>query len=88
MPLGIPHSEFLSWDPLDQDKALAYTRDQRSRCQMCGTAEREWEDDPYAYDPVVNICPGCERLDHMRGDDAAKMAGARVILTPKRPKQE
>ena len=34
---GIPHSEFLEWDPDDRQKALAYLYEDSERCGMCGT---------------------------------------------------
>lgn len=36
MPLGIAHSEFLAWDPEDQDKALAWQLRRADRCPGCG----------------------------------------------------
>lgn len=64
---GIPHSEFLEWDPDDRQKAIAFLLEEGSRCGMCGTADWEWvkEDEdgvekPYrAYQPVGHFCMGC-----------------------------
>lgn len=62
VPLGIPHSRFLSWDELDQDKALAYMREQRKICE-CGTRREEWERDRFAYVAMPYHCPGCELIE-------------------------
>lgn len=66
VPLGIPHSKFLSWSPDDQDKALAYQRAKLEICNECGTREKEWEEDRDAYVADTRRCPGCERLETER----------------------
>lgn len=60
---GIPHSQFLNWDPADKAKALAFALEKALRCPMCGTASWEWEMDRYAYEAVENLCQGCLRRE-------------------------
>ena len=83
VPLGIPHSEFLNWDPDDQDKALAYVRDQGSRCGGCGTRKDDWEDDPDAFVGWHERCPGCERLEQERANVEKDAKGIRYRLLPR-----
>lgn len=78
----IPHSAFWEWDPDDQAKALAWMLERNSRCQMCGTADWEWEDDRFAYEPQEKICRGCELKD-MVNEDAENTPGRQVVLIPK-----
>jgi len=67
-PRGIPHSQFLSWDPDDQDKALAWMLHEGEKCPGCGTFPSEWLDDegypvdPEPYDPKSLLCVGCKTL--------------------------
>lgn len=72
MPLGLPHSAFLTWDDDDQDKALAWRLEQAARCGRCRTRRDEWDParggDRDAYVSDVSRCPGCERLDHAARD--------------------
>ncbi len=83
---GIPHSEFLLWDDEDRAKALAYERHRAQICEMCGTAPWEWDEKQggsrFAYEPVEEICPGCERKDWLRKDSDRKDGG--VITLQKR----
>ena len=83
MPLGIPHSEFLGWDPDDQDKALAFVRDSATRCGGCGTRKDDWEDDPDAFVGWHETCPGCERLEQEKNNVAEGKMGVRFRLLPR-----
>ena len=80
---GIPHSEFLDWLPEDRAKALAFMLEKSARCDMCGTAEWEWEADRFAYTPVEKHCHGCY-LKHMAGEEGAQMPGSTITLMPTR----
>lgn len=82
MPLGIPHSVFLDWDPDDQDKALAFVQDQRERC-ACGTRHSDWDEDPDAFIGWQRECPGCDRLERERENVEKGMRGVHVFLLPK-----
>jgi len=53
------------------------------KCQMCGTAEWEWEEDPYAYAPVRHTCIGCMKRELMQEDDTPTSKGTSVRLLPK-----
>ena len=78
---GIPHSEFLHWDPVDRAKALAYAVEKSLRCTMCGTAKWEWEDNRFAYEPVENRCQGCYVKDVV-AEDSGRNPGVTIELLP------
>ncbi len=81
---GIPHSEFLEhWNTEDRAKLFAYVAHKAETCQMCGTSPWMWEADRYAFEPVIEICHGCERKDILRDDDQKLPAGASIVLIPK-----
>lgn len=89
MPLGIPHSVFLAWDELDQDKAISWRREQAKVCPTCRTRKAEWAADKTAYIGHIEQCPGCEVLEmerenlqdvEQRGNGAK---GLQVTLVPK-----
>lgn len=87
VPLGIPHSFFLGgpnrWTDLDQDKALAWNREQRLQCGTCRTRKDEWKKDPDAYVGNIEQCPGCERLEQERENaDQLKGKGLKIGLVP------
>jgi hypothetical protein len=79
---GLPHSALLEWDEDDRAKLAAYLIESASKCQMCGTAEWEWSEDPYAYEVIMVQCPGCYRKE-VAGEDAEKQPGSRMSLIPK-----
>lgn len=91
MPLGIPHSTFLSWPLDDQDKALAYQAVQRETCPDCGTRGDHWQHedgtpDPQALVAEETVCLGCAAAAKARaGVDPDDSAGVRIRLT--RPTQ-
>lgn len=78
---GLPHSALLAWDAVDRAKLMAWLTEKADQCGMCGTSRWEWEEDPYAYEPVVDTCPGCYRREISRED--AKGPGATINLIPK-----
>jgi hypothetical protein len=80
---GIPHSEFLDWFPEDRAKALAFMLEKASRCDMCGTAEWEWDADRRAYEPVEKFCMGCY-LKHMAQEGSGSMPGTNIVMEPTR----
>lgn len=81
---GIPHSEFLDWEEDDRSKQLAYMIHDAQTCGMCGTSAWEWDEEQggsrFAYEPVEEICPGCERKDWLRDSKKEKRAGSFVTL--------
>ncbi len=70
---GLSHSEFLTdWSDEDRAKALAYMAFESKVCGLCGTAPWEWDEEQggskFAYEPVEEICPGCEKKDWLKDD--------------------
>ncbi len=89
MPLGIPYSVFLDWDPDDQDKALAYMREKAKVCS-CGTRMEEWEDIDPMNPPYISwsqVCPGCRALEEERHNlpEDSGAWGAHVFLVKNVP---
>lgn len=82
VPRGIPHSVFLSWAELDQDKALAYMQRQNERCSDCGTRAEEWRGDRFAYVAESFVCPGCEIVEQERNNIPGTQKGARIRIVP------
>ena len=80
---GIPHSEFMTWDPDDRSKTLAYLLEDASKCGMCGTAEWEWDKDRRAYEAVEKFCMGCY-LKHVVGEESGQTPGMSITLQPAR----
>jgi hypothetical protein len=80
---AIPHSEFMEWDGVDRSKILAYRMEEASKCQMCGTAPWEWEEDRFAYEPVQHMCHGCYLKD-IASETEQNTPGVSVILLPSR----
>jgi hypothetical protein len=80
---GIPHSEFLEWDPIDRSKALAYAIEKSEKCGLCGTADWEWQEDKRAYAPVEKFCLGCYYKKQLE-DDSGSQAGTSIVLVPTR----
>ncbi|MCK9929319.1 hypothetical protein MXD62_19405 [Frankia sp. Mgl5] len=89
LQMGIPHSRFLGWDELDQDKAIAYAAYEREACPNCGTRADEWDPkqggDASAYEAAVHTCPGCNirggtERQIREGDESP---GRYVVLIPR-----
>jgi hypothetical protein len=84
VPQGIPHSVFLGWDHLDQDKAIAWTLEQRKICGGCGTRKSEWDSDRNAYIGHIEVCPGCEVIaQEQENAQHSGRKGLKVGLVPK-----
>ena len=87
VPRGIPHSAFLAWQPLDQDKAIAWQREDRKVCRGCGTRKEEWATDKFAYVGHIEECPGCAVLaqeqEHLRDAEERGQRGLKAFLVPK-----
>lgn len=80
---GIPHSEFLrKWSDEDRAKLFAYVAHKAEFCQMCGTAPWQWEENPYAFEPLLEVCHGCEKKDVAREDGVKLPPGASMVLVP------
>lgn len=85
----IRHSEFLDWSDDDRSKAIAEYLHSAAHCSMCGTAPWEWDPDQggsrFAYEPVEEICPGCEKKDWARDNQEDRRAGSFIAL--KKPEE-
>lgn len=86
---GLPHSEFLSWDPEDRAKMLAFMAEKSLTCSMCGTAPWQWDPyqggDSHAYVPIPVKCEGCAAKDQAREtmtDSHSKGPGIQISLVP------
>lgn len=64
---------------------LAFRIEKGLRCQMCGTAEWEWDPKQggkkFAYEPVSQTCSGCQKKEIAQQDED-RMPGTTVILRP------
>ena len=82
---GIPHSQFLSWLPEDRAKTLAYSLESAERCSLCGTAQWEWDEDPFAYEPSEKFCKGCYLRAAGQEDTKHSLPGTSVELSKVTP---
>lgn len=82
---------FLSWDQLDQDKALAYNRAKGEVCNLCGSREVDWVDPatgrmlPHPHlTPIGLSCHGCREIDAYQKTtlEGEHKPGVRVVLVP------
>lgn len=80
---GLAHSVFLSWEPNDRAKTIAYALEKGERCSSCGTAPWEWQADPEAYVAVRQQCPGCMRRETVVNDSKDPPPGTAVVLITK-----
>lgn len=71
----------MEWTPEDRAKALAFAMEENSRCQMCGTADWEWDENPYAYEPIARRCQGCYLKDTAQ-EDSKNLPGTTIVLEP------
>lgn len=84
---GMPHSALLDWSNDDRAKLAAYLVESNERCISCGTAQWEWDEDPFAYEPIPTQCHGCYLKEvATEGEDLPK--GTRISLVPKRRAQQ
>jgi hypothetical protein len=82
---GIPHSKFLDWDPEDRAKTVAYALESGQRCQMCGTAPWEWEENKFAYTAMDEFCKGCYQKSVFSDQQGSSLPGTNVKLVPTTP---
>lgn len=55
------------------------------RCAMCGTADWEWKEDRFAYEPVERFCHGCYLKSAAQENDPHKNKdGITIELLPTR----
>jgi hypothetical protein len=82
---GIPHSKFLKWEPEDRAKTLAFAMESAQRCNMCGTASWEWEENRFAYTAVDEFCQGCYQKSIYSDTQGSSLPGTNVKLIPTTP---
>ena len=82
---GIPHSKFLKWDPEDRAKTIAYALEQGLRCNMCGTALWEWEENRFAFTAIDEFCQGCYQKAIFSDTQSTSLPGTNVKLVPTTP---
>jgi hypothetical protein len=82
---GIPHSRFLKWDPEDRAKVLAFAYESSLRCQLCGTAPWEWEENKFAFTAVDEFCQGCYMKSVYSDTQGSSLPGTNVKLIPTTP---
>jgi len=79
---GIPHSKFLKWDAEDRAKTVAYALESSQRCNMCGTAGWEWEENKFAYTALDDFCQGCYQKAMYSEQQSSSLPGTNVKLVP------
>ncbi len=52
------------------------------RCDMCGTAQWEWEESKFAYTAEENFCQGCYIKSVYSEQETASLPGTNVRLVP------
>lgn len=94
VPIGLPHSQFLSWPEMDQDKALAFLMWKSQFCPQCNTRNSGWVDernrwlDEPEYDVITHKCFGCDAIDAMRSTIPEGTKGVMVLATRRMPGSE
>jgi len=86
-PVGIPYTDFLDWDDLSRNAALAWSLRKAGECGGCGTVRTDWlnsfdeDGEPVAnelappFHAVDVFCPGCaarERHERAVKDGAGR----------------
>lgn len=86
---GISHSHYHGgprmWEPEDRSKNLAYSLEKALLCSRCGTAEWETDQDPYAYEAVVEYCRVCHLRDVAQEQNKDQTgSGQTIVMLPKK----
>lgn len=87
----IPHSQFLSWDRDDREKAIAFHLRRAETCASCGTRRDEWSPDAgghrNAYIAATDRCPGCVQVENKRREleNRDKVPAATAIVLKPNP---
>lgn len=76
---GIPHDDWLSWSPESRAKHLATMFFEAEVCQLCGTAQWEWEENRFAYEAEEKFCQGCY-VKTVSGEDRNSLPGTTISL--------
>lgn len=72
----------MEWDDDDRQKAIAFEIEKNSKCQLCGTAEWEWEENKRAYEPYEHHCMGCYYKAILQEESGQGMPGTTISLIP------
>ena len=83
---GIPHSKFLKWDAEDRAKTIAFAMESAQRCNMCGTAPWEWDENKFAYTALDDFCQGCYQKAMYSEQQGSSLPGTNVKLVPTTPR--
>jgi hypothetical protein len=70
------------WSGEDRSKVVAYLMEQAIRCDMCGTAPWEWEENKFAYEAIDHFCKGCYLKSIFSTSESESLAGTNVQLIP------
>ena len=72
---------------MDRAKLMAYLLEKSERCQQCGTAPWEWDEDQGgsrdAYGAAIHNCLGCYHIKVAGQDNGDLSPGASITLIPK-----
>jgi hypothetical protein len=83
---AIPHSVWLEkWSAEDRSKVVAYMMEQADRCDFCGTAPWEWDENRFAYEPEDHFCQGCYYKSIYSDSESQSLPGTNVRLVPVTP---
>lgn len=82
---GIPHSQWLAWEPEDRAKVVAFLMESGDRCSQCGTAPWEWEENRFAYTAVDHFCQGCYQKSVFSDTMSESLPGTNVKLIATTP---
>lgn len=86
-PRSIPYLEFLEWDDLSRDAALAWQAREASRCPDCGQLPGEFVDDKgeelddFPAFPALTRCVPCWMVSSFREDNNLD-PGDKVVFRP------
>ena len=61
---------------------MAWKLEEAARCSLCGTADWEWAEDQYAYEPQEQWCKGCYLKD-ITNETKDNLPGTTVRLIPR-----
>lgn len=61
---------------------MALLLEKSERCDMCGTASWEWEENRFAYEAVDHFCQGCYLKSVYSDQESTSLPGTNVVLVP------
>lgn len=66
---------------------MAWRLEEADRCQLCGTASWEWDENPHAYQPQEVWCKGCYLKD-ITTETKDNLPGTSIRMVPEAMSQE